>query len=167
MPATVQIWGYHGAAASVAGADITSTDTRFKLADNDTADAENPVTVPTSGTNYSYIKNERLYCTVTPASVVDNLRFFTDGSSWGTGIAIYAKVSNSYVDPIVNGTAALTGVADETTYTSAAPLALTGSISNPDTGAFGQFVVRQGAVGTGAAPGVVSGKTQYFRYDEI
>jgi hypothetical protein len=166
MAATVQIHSWHGSAPG-SSADKTSGDVRFKVADNDTADTNNPVSIPASSYAYSFIKNMRLNCTVTPDSIIDNLKFYSDGVAWGTGDQIMVRASDTYVDPVSNGATALTGTTDAITYTNAAPLSLTGSISNPNTGALGQYVVMQRRVGSTAAPGTVTGRTYYFRYDEI
>lgn len=167
MAATVELRSYHGASGSESGADVAGSGIRFKVADNDTVDANNPIPVPAAGTNNSYIKNLQLYVTATPSNTINNLKFYTDGSNgYGTGVALNAKTSATYVDPVANGTTALTGTADAFTYTSGSPLSISGSISNPSTGALGDFVVLQMAVGTTATQGTTGSETLTFSYDE-
>ncbi|MFH0938237.1 MAG: hypothetical protein V1899_03015 [Planctomycetota bacterium] len=166
MSANVKVYSWHGAGAG-SGADITSADVRFRLSDVDTGDTANPVVIPAAGTNYSWLKNLRLYATTSPASIIDNLKFYSDGVAWATGITVKGKASDTYVDPVANGASILAGATDLYTYTTGAPLSLTGSISNPTTGDFGQFVVAQLLMASTASPGVSTGRTYYFRYDEI
>ncbi len=114
MAATIYIRSLHGAT----GASATNVDgvgARFKLADNDTIDANNPIVIPPSGTTYSYIKNFEFYASSSPANTINNLRLYSDGgNTLGTGIDINVRTL-----------ATLTGTADSGTTT-----ALT------DTGAF-------------------------------
>jgi hypothetical protein len=167
MAATVEIRSYHGASGSETGTDVAGGSIRFKQADNDTVDANNPVPVPAAGTNYSFIKNFRFHAVTTPSNTINNLAFYTDGSNgYGTGVALNVKTSATYVDPVANGTTALTGTTDAFTYTSGSPLAITGSVSNPTTGAFGNFVVAQIAVGTTASQGTSGSESLTWSFDE-
>jgi hypothetical protein len=166
MAATVLIHSWHGSAPG-SGSDITGADFRFGLTDGDALGTSSPVVVPAAGYAYSYVKNLRLYVSVTPASVIDNIKFYSDGVAWGTGIQVMAKTAASYVDPIANADAALIGTTDAVTYTSASPLSVSGSLSNPNTGNLGDFVVLQARIASTAAPGIYTGRTYTFRYDEI
>ncbi len=56
--------------------------------------------------------------------------------------------------------------ADAFTLTPASPLVLNGSISNPNTGEFGDHVVYQIEAGTTAASGASAQETWTWRYDE-
>jgi len=55
---------------------------------------------------------------------------------------------------------------DVFTHTSESPKSLNGSISNPDTGDFGDFFVYQIEVGASAMPGATGQETFTFQYDE-
>ena len=60
--------------ASMAGTDKTASTVRFKLADNQTVDSNDPITIPSD--NYirkSYSKQLRLYCATAPDTQIDNL----------------------------------------------------------------------------------------------
>lgn len=164
MAATIQIISHHGAA----GATETQVDggtMRYKVADNDTADANDPIPVPPSGTNYSYIKQNRFKCTVAPSNTVNNLKFYTDGANGlGTGVSIGAKTDASYTNPATQGTTQLSGTTDIFTYTSGSPLSVTGSTSG--TGSFGDYVVSQMGVASTASPGTTPSETLTFQYDE-
>ena len=129
------------------------------------------IPIPTSGTNYSYRRTFKLKVTTTPVGSVSNLRFFSDGSSWGTGITPYAKQKASYTQATsADNTALFDGTAvDATTYTSGSPLTINAStvLSNPSTGYGTQdYLVMQVAVGTTAAAGTTAARTLTFRVDE-
>lgn len=166
MAATVQIISLHGATGTTE-TQVDGGTMRFKVADNDTADANNPIPIITGQTSRSWIKQIRFKCTVAPSNNINNLKVYTDGSSgMGTGIAINAKTyaSGSYVDPSSQGTTALTGTTDLFTYTSGSPLAVTGSTTT--TGLFGDIIAMQAAVSDTATQGTSGSETVTFQFDE-
>lgn len=179
MPATVQIRRLTGAGPT--STDITSINTRANAEDaHTTAGTSNPIQVPAAGTNYSYWVVTQLNCTVTPSSIINNLKWYTDGANGlGTGIAMKVNTATGYVQatgtPGTTGTqltvgnyATLAGApSDAFAYTSGSPLSVTGSISNPTTGAFGDRVVYQIEVGTTAGPGATGSETITWKYDEV
>jgi hypothetical protein len=167
MAATVELRSYHGADGSETGSDVNGSSIRFKMADNDTVDANDPIPVPPTGTTYSWLKNLQLYATATPANTINNLKFYTDGSNgYGTGVGLVAKTSSSYVDPVANEDTQLGGATDAFTYTSGSPLSITGSLSNPSTGAIGHFVVLQMTVGSTATQGPTGSESLTISWDE-
>ena len=140
---------------------------RFKQADNDTVDLLNKIPIPTSGTNYSYPKNFQFSSTTTPSNLIDNLKVYSDGANGlGTGCSLLVKTSATYVDPTTTTTSAVPGTASLFGYTSGAALAVTGSLANPTTGAFGDFVVMQMSIDNTAGPGTTGSETITFSYDE-
>lgn len=145
MPATVEIRSWHGATPTTSVTVTGSVPVVFKTADNDTNDTNNPIIVPTSGgPNRSWAKNLRLHATVTPDGSITNLKWFTDGANgFGTGITLRAKTTATYLDPISNAATALTSSADAFSYTAGSPLTVAGSLTNPSTGAFGDYVQLQ------------------------
>ena len=180
MAATVLIRRITGTTGSQTATDITSINTRANAFDtHTTADTTNPVQKPTTGTKYSFWVSTRLDATVTPAGTIDNLRWFTDGAnSFATGIAARGNTATSYKQ--ATGTVGDTGnvlnttnyttlaapTADVFTHTSGSPKAVTGSISNPSTGQFGDLFVYQLEVITTAGPGVSGQETWTWRFDE-
>lgn len=146
---------------------------RFHRADSSpTTDGSTTfIPIPTSGTNYSWRKSFKLNVSVTPVGSVSNLRFFSDGTTWGTGITPYAKQKAAYTQgSSSDNTALFDGTAvDLTTYTSGSPLTINAStvLSNPTTG-FGtqDYLVIQIAVGSTAAAGTTSARTLTYRVDE-
>lgn len=180
MAATVTIRRWTGPATGPTKSDITGINTRANAQDaHETADVDNPVQKPTTGSKYSYWVSTRLSADSSPAGTIDNLRWFTDGANgFGTGITCNGQTATSYVQ--ATGTLGDTGTQLTTgnhsgltaapvnafTFTSGSPKTLTGSISNPTTGDFGDFFVYQMAVSTAAGPGASATETFTFRYDE-
>ncbi len=79
MAATVQILEKNGAGASTT--DKTSGTIRFKNADDATVDLNNPMVVPTSGTDYSFEKWIRFNVSGGTYSQITNIKAYSDGSS--------------------------------------------------------------------------------------
>lgn len=165
---------------------------RFKTNDNTTIDAIDPVPVPSSGTNYSYWKQIYLKCDTAPDTQVDNIKFYTDGTGFGTGITLNVglqfptKNSGStagYEVASTGGTSGTTGieltaghasvstVASAFDYTSGSPL--TGPSISEDSsiinaiGETSDYLVLQVAVASTATPGNKTDETLTFQYDEI
>jgi len=186
MVATIQIVRKTGASGAITVSDITGINTRANAYDgHSTTDTTYPIRIPTSGTNYSYWVTTRLRCTVTPTGTVSNLKWYTDGvNSFGTGIT--CKVARAQLTAPddgyrqAQGTPAETGLVLNQTnytslidppanafgYTSAAPISVSGSISNPNTGEFGYNIVYQIEVASTASPGVSGSETFSWQYDE-
>lgn len=171
MPATVTIRRWTGDSGSPTKTDITGINTRANAEDaHSTAGTTNPIQIPTSGTNYSYKVSTRLSADTSPAGTINNLKWYTDGANgMGTGVGCNAKTESSYAQ--ATGTegstgAEMTGGSNAFGYTSASPLSVTGSISNPSTGDFGHFVSYQITVGTTAGPGATNSETFTWKYDE-
>lgn len=174
MAATVQIHRWTGATAGT-GADITSTTTRMKQADNGTIDTSNPV--PAVTTSYSYWVHTRLNATVAPANGINNLNWYSDGVSAGTGLTVngadastganagYRQATSAIILNTTNHTGLDAAPVDVSTLTSGSPRALGGSIA-ATTGAFGDFFVYQLAATSSASPGPMTARTYTWQYDE-
>jgi hypothetical protein len=160
------------------GTDITSTNDRVDAADAvSTNDTSNPVTVPASGTNYSYWNSLRFYCNTAPPTLINNLNLYTGGSNTlGTGWGCNVGQATSYVQATGStgdGTQLTTGNYSSLTgspsnifaYTSGSPLSISGSTTT--TGAFGNFIVYQFTVGSTASAGpTAAAPTLTFTFDE-
>jgi hypothetical protein len=182
MAATVVINRWTGASGSETKTAITGGNTVASASDthqSTAAGSSNPIRVPTTGTNYSFWVSTRLSATTSPSGTINNLRWYTDGSNnFGTGVTCKGQNATSYVQ--ATGTTGTTGTQLTTgahagltgspvnvfTYTSASPKSLSGSISNPSTGDFGDFFVYQIEVDTTAGPGVTNQETFTWVYDE-
>lgn len=163
---------------------------RFKTADDATIDSNNPVPIPAAGTNYSYWKQIYLFCDTAPDTQVDNIKFYTDGSNFGTGITLNVgdqfPTKNNASDAgyeVATGTGGTTGdevtanhagissVSDAFSYTSGSPLngptiSEDGSIINA-VSETSNYLVLQLAVVSTASPGNKTNETLTFQYDEI
>lgn len=181
MAATVQIKRITGSGPTTT--DITSSNTRASTSDNPfTTEVTYPIPIPAAGSNRSYWVVTRLDCTVTPAGTINNIKWYTDGTNGtGTGVTTEVGTSSSYVQ--ATGTQGTTGTQLNSTnytglsptsptadnafgYTSSAALSVSGSITNPSTGQFGDYVIYQYTVGTTASPGTSNSESFTWQYDE-
>ena len=162
---------------------------RFKTADDATIDLVNPIPIPTAGTKYSFWKQIYLLCSTAPVTQVDNIKFYTDGGGFGTGVELKAgdetptktnALNTGYEvatgtpgdtgDEMVAAHAGLTGSTDAFTYTTGSPLSVSiteaGNIINLQNET-SDYVILQMEVISTASPGTLSSETLTFRYDEI
>jgi hypothetical protein len=176
MSATITIKRFTGSGPT--GTDVTSTNSRIDASDsNSTGSTSNPITIPPSGTNYSYWGVYRLHCSVAPVSSVSNFKIYGSGTnSLGTGIGMNIGQATSYIQATGstgNGTQLTTGNYSTLTgspvnffsYTSGSPLSLTASTSS--TGDFGNYFVLQFTVASTAGAGPTAAQPQItISYDE-
>jgi len=161
MVATVQIVEKNGTAGTNTQKD--SGTIRFKNADNATVDTNNPLVVPTAGTEFSYEKWTRLKVTVAPDTNISNLKFYTDGANGWTGVGLHAKAVATYATPALATSTA--GYTNAFTYTSGSALDL-GTAAVTGTGEKGSHAVMIMTVGTSASAGVLTAETATYSYDE-
>lgn len=178
MPASVLIKRITGAAGGPTLTDVTSGTSRLSLADSPTPGTGNPLLIPSSGTNFSFWGVLALYAESAPAGIIDTVKLYLDGANgFGTGVGLKIGEATTYVQATGSATsgleltvgnyATLTGApADAFGYTAASPLAVTGSISNPDTGKITNYLALQLSVASTAAPGVISAETITMTYNE-
>jgi len=190
MVATVSIYYDFGGTDAAPGTEqdvdaLGPPTIRFKVADDATIDTNNPMPIPAAGTNYSYWKQLYLYCDVAPATQIDNVKFYTDGTnSLGTGVDV--KIGLEFPSK-TNAAAAGYEVADTTTvmttghtgvttsasifnYTSGSPLSLTIGEAGGIINAIGEttnYFVLQMEVASTASPGGTASETCTIQYDEI
>lgn len=153
--------------------DITSINTRLNAEDaHSTAGTSNPILIPSAGTNYSYKCSTQLgWDGATGSGTINNIKWYTDGSnSLGTGVGLQVKsASATYVQ--ATGTEGESGGniagTNAFTYTSASPLSITGSTTNPTDGTkFGNIVEIQTTVGATASVGPTAAtEACTWRYD--
>jgi hypothetical protein len=170
MAATTYVHVFNGAGPSAT--DITSTEIRFKRADNNTVDALTPVPIPAASEVFSWRKSTKLYIATSPSAYIRNLRFFSSGTALGTGITHYVVASASYVQGSSSDETSKIGSGiDSTTYTSGSPLTINagdviltgGSIPGYGTQ---DYLVQQIGVASTASAGVSGTRTYTLRYDE-
>jgi hypothetical protein len=170
MAATIQI---HEMSSLTAGVDKTSGTVRFKAADNATVDANNPLAIPSGATiTYSYTKKLRPYMEAPPSVSVSNLRWYTDGGGFGTGISV--NVKNLGVTWGANYNTEMSGGADLFGKTATSPPPLDGDAT--DAGPFvpadddtyiGDLIELQMAIASTATQGALAAETLTLAYDEI
>lgn len=163
MVATVQIIEKNGTAGT--GTQKDSGTVRFKNADNATVDSNNPMVVPTAGSDYSYEKWLRLKVTAAPDTNLSNLKCYSDGSiGYGTGVTPYAKAVTTYATPAqATATAGYTALGS---YTASSALDL-GTAAVTGTGEKGDHAVLMLKVDSTASPGTLTAETLTFAYDEL
>lgn len=162
MAATVEV---HEMTAADTGTDKTDGTVRFKSADETSVDINNRLTIPSSGTNYSYTKQLQLNVSVAPDTDLQDLEAYSDGTSgFGTGVDVQYDTAGSFasnVDTDIAGT-------DLFTATSAAPIDMDATNTGPHTGTGyqGDLLRLQMSVADTAEPGTLTAETLTFSYTE-
>jgi hypothetical protein len=178
MAATVTIRRWTGSAGGPTKTNVTSINTVAGANDTHaTTTTGNEIRKPDTGTNYSYWVSTRLSIDAISGGVVDNIRWYSDGSnSLGTGIGCVGNTADGYVQ--ATGTSGTTGTELTTgnhanlsaspvsvfTHTSGSPKAVTGS--GDSTGDLGHFFVYNVTVGTTAGSGETATETFTWVYDD-
>jgi len=163
---------------------------RWKTNDNELIDVVDPVPIPAAGLNLSYWKQIYIKCATAPDTQVDNIKFYTDTTGYGTGITLQVgdqfPVKNSGSDAgyelatgtpgtsgddLVTNHAGVSSVSDAFTFSVGSPLAgptisEAGSIINA-INETSNYLIFQAEVGTTAGPGDKGDETLTFQYDEI
>jgi hypothetical protein len=123
LAATVRITSHHTATDDASAADVAAGTIFFKIVGDDDT---NTSSVPPTGT--SLIKNMRVYIFAAPIHTIGNLKFYWTGTAV-SGIDVKGKTSTTYVNPVAQGTTALTAVTSMYTYTAGAPLSIDGTFT--------------------------------------
>jgi hypothetical protein len=166
MSATVSVKQVVGGGAGTA---TTITNLRHNTDDTINPGTTNPLVKPAAGTNYGYWKTVYLNADTAPSNVINNVRFFSDGTVGWTGVTLYSGTTTAYTQ--ATGTAGTTGDVSSVattnieTYTSGSPLSVSGSITAA-TGVISANVILQARVSTSAVAGTLAQETTTFRYDE-
>lgn len=157
---------------------------RFKQGDDPTIDSADPMPITAATTEFSRWKQLYLKCDTAPDTQVDNVRFFTDGGGFGTGITVNvgdefplhsAAVTTGYdvsdANEVMTNHTDITGSTSAFNYTTGSPLSgpsisEAGSIIDA-IGETTNYLVLQMEVIDTASPGNLADETFTFRYDEI
>lgn len=163
---------------------------RFKTNDNHTIDAVDPIPIPAAGSKYSYWKSIYLEATTAPDTQVDNLRFWSDGGGFGTGITLnvaddtLVKTNASdagYIEavgtPGDTGTEIITGHSGVSAVTDVFSLTEGGTTHDPGISESGNiidaigetsnYICMQMTVASTASPGNLADEDLSIKYDEI
>jgi hypothetical protein len=190
MAATVLIKRLLGTSPGHASeVDITSGNLRFKQAENNTADTNNPV--PAAGTldtdaSVSYWTITQLHWSAGAANSLSNFLWWGDGDALPTGTKIRGEVATSYIQAVTTGLtfggAGEAKVANYSTMTAPVNLWLVagggtyqvgakktiGATTLVATGYIDRWWVMQIQVALTAAAGVIAGSfTATWSYDEV
>lgn len=172
------------------GNSDTLTNLRFKTNDDNTQDTNDPIPIVSGQTKRSYWRHVYLQCTTGPTTQVDNIKVYTDGGGFGTGITLQigqqfpTKNNGSSAgyelatgtpgdtgDELVANHSGITSKTDFFGKTSGSPLSgpsisESGSIINA-VGEMSNYILLQLDVGDTASPGSLTPETLTFQYDEI
>ena len=163
MPATV-IWEISTAASATYS---TVTQIRFKKANNNTIDLNNPLVKPTAGNDYSFEKCLRVNVTVAPSNQLSSGALYVNGTiPTGVEMAYKWRALASYAQPVQ---------IDATIWATYSALAATTSYAWQNygtptgTGAPGDNVLLGVRIGTTVSAGVLTAPSTNFQhtYNEI
>ena len=166
------------------GTEEEATTVRFKQADDNTIDTNNPIAIPASGTDRSYWKHVYLFASTAPATQIDNVRFYSDAANgFGTGVELMVSTATptktAAAQPgydVAAGTTTLTdhgsvaNIASVFGYDSASPLTVSISEAGNIINAISEtsdYVILQMTVADSASSGTLTAETMTFKYDEI
>ena len=175
MSAIVATYYYNGAG----GSGALATNLRFKIADDNTQDTNDPCVKPSAGTNLSYWKVIALYAVVAPDTAINNVQIYPDAALAWTGCTLYvgdetpasysqatgAGDSGNAMVANYGGGGVITGQTDLYTYDSGSPKSVSGSISYV-AGKITDYVVLQVSLSTSVTGGVKSPETLTWQFDE-
>jgi len=194
MVATLKIYVDFGGSNGSPGTNQDTTslgppNIRLKTADDATIDLNNPIPIPSSSVNNSFWKSCYVLCSVAPNTQINNLKVYTAGSDFGTGITTKIgdqfptknhssssgyKVATGTVG--TSGTDAVTG-GYLTSYTNLFSFTSGSPMTGPSISETGNKIVNvndtsnyfilQTIIGTTASPGVQTSATITVQYDEI
>lgn len=198
MVATVAVYVETGPNATPVAVDTTAItnsppNIRFKTADDPTIDTNNPIPIPASGTKRSFWKNIFLKAVAGPFVKIDEVKFFTNGPGFGTGITVFigdeTPVRNSGStagydqatgvvgddgDEMIAGRTGISAKDDAfVVHTPSTPKDVTISETAPQLSAIGavgqttNYIVAQMDVDSTAGPGDLVNEIWTFQYDEI
>ncbi|KKL93882.1 hypothetical protein LCGC14_1870230 [marine sediment metagenome] len=188
--ATFKVFYDYGGTDNTPGTAENVTDNgtnkiRFKQADNNTIDTNNPIPVPDTAVNYSYWKQIYLKCiNIQDATQIDNIQFYGDGTVFSetdvelivsTATPTKTSVSDAGYDVADASTTMtkhtdVTATANADDYTSGAALSVSiseGSNIIDATNETSDYVILQLEVGSTAASGILTAETLTYQYDEI
>jgi len=163
MAATVQI---HEMTATNSGTDKTSDTVRFRANDTTDVDTNNRLQIPSGADIFSFTKQLRFYFSVGPSVDITNLRAYSDGGGFGTGIAVDYDLHTggtfqTQTDADIAGTdwfGTTTGAAADLDTISTGP--------HTSTGYKGDVLRLQMGVSSSASPGSLTPEEATFAYDE-
>lgn len=171
MAATVKVYEYWAAAPSAAA--VSSAGARFCTSDTNDPGVLYPMVRPSDGsTNHSYEKHFALYAETSAAGGINNIKWYTDGTTGATwtGLSMFVGTTSAYTQTSgtegVTGNDSLIATSAAFAYTSGAQMSVGGSIASGATGKISDYVVLQMDITSAAGPGTIAAETITWQYDE-
>lgn len=162
MAATIIIKGCTGTDAAT---EATITAIMFRANDSVALTKANPIVIPaTAGTNYSYEKWIRWYCSVAPDTQCTNFKFWGPNAIPDTGLLIYDGTTNTGVTPITTVSTTATTRQDTNHYSLGTALSIAGTVTSG--GEETDYLVLQLRVDETAGQGDMTQQTFNYAYDE-
>jgi len=161
MAATIEM---QACTSTDAGTEATAAAITFRANDSADNNSDNPITIPGSGTTYSYEKWLRWKCTAAPDTQCTNFKFWGPNSTPGTGLVIYAGTTDTGVTPTDSDSSVATTRQDTNYYDSSNTLSIAGTLTT--IGNETDYLVLQLDVGDTATQGDMTQQTMYYSYDE-
>ena len=157
---------------------------RFKYADNNTIDTADPIPIPPSGTTRSRWKHIYLKVSVAPDTQINNMKVYSDGTGFGTGITVLSGDEtpantlagdtgydpSDVADEVLTNHDVITATTNFFTYTSGSPKTISISEAGNILNAINEesyYLVLQMEVINTASPGDLANETITYEYDEI
>ena len=163
MSATIQLRKTTG----TSGSEIHNIATAIGYLDTDitsTVITSYPITIPTSGSVYSYENWLSFYCSIAPATSCTNFRVWKSSGTVDTGVTIYSGQTDTYATPI--NTVSSVATTDVVVYDSIAnSLSVPGSLTDADQST--EYFIFQLKAEYTASKGTMSQQTYGYAYDEI
>ncbi|MFX0084300.1 MAG: hypothetical protein ACFFAU_01400 [Candidatus Hodarchaeota archaeon] len=169
MSATIVVIKTTGAAGYETETEVSSLPggkVNLKSVDDPTTAASSaPITIPTSGTEYSYESWIRFKCTVGPDNQCTNFQIWDDAVALDTGVDITVNTDavNTYATPVVTQSTKGTR-ASISDHGSGSKISISGTLTG--VGDKTDFSVFQLEVISTASPGNMTEKTINYSYDE-
>lgn len=172
MAATVSIKQFTGS-----GPTATSiSNLRFCLADAANDGSAHSIQAPGSGSVQSFVAVLSPNADTAPTTGINNVKFYTSGTNPWSGPTLQASKGGTYTQAtgttstgtVLNSTnfPGTSTAADAFTYTSASPLALSGSIAAATGRVTSDYLFLQMTVPSTTVQGILAQSTAYVQYDE-
>lgn len=175
MPASVSVKQRTGASGSPTDTSITNL--QFTAADAANNGSNNPIQASQSVNINSYVAAIFLNADTTPTTNINNIRAYTSGSNPWSGVNLNVATGSTYTQATGsagNGTtlntsnfSGISAPVNAFTLTQAVPLAVNGSIANPNTGKISDFIYLQLVVTPTVAQGALAQGNFFIDRDEF
>lgn len=161
MAATIII---KGCTSTNAATEATITSIMFRANDSVATDKNNPITISSGVTTYSYEKWIRFYCSVAPDTQCTNFKFWGPNAIPDTGLLVYDGTTDTGATPVVTESTVASTRQDTNHYSLATALAIGGTLTSETDET--DYLVLQLRVADTATQGDMTQQTYNYAYDE-